>query len=218
MGITVIGILSLSALLSWVVNTVFTIRNVFVSGEGISISVDPEKMPRNILFFPTERLKKELLRDYPLIADVSITKKYPGTLVINASLRTPRALVRTGDTRYAIDKEGVVLDVYPVNTNIPNIFIDIPASSLGHRVTDARILAALSFLLETEGNIVITRISQGEGDTLLATDGVMNILFPQKSDMHAIVRSLQTLLVGFRIKGKLPTTIDLRFDKPVVSF
>lgn len=218
MGLTVVGILLVSALLSWGVNAMFTIRSVEVVGEGVRVSVDPEKMPRNLLFFPVERLKNELLRGYPLIAEMNITKKYPGTLVISATLRAPKALVGAENTLYAIDKEGVVLEEYPEKMHLPKILIDVPPVPSGKRVTDTRILAALSFLLETEGSIAITRITSGEGDTLQATDGVMNILFPQKSDIPAIVRTLQTMLVGFRIKGKLPSTIDLRFDKPVVTF
>ncbi len=218
MGFTVVVILSVSAFLSWGIHTVFTIRSVEVVGEGVRVSVDPEKMPRNLLFFPVARVKDELLRDYPLIADMRITKKYPGTLVVMATLRSPMALVGLGSNLYAIDKEGVVLEEYSKKANIPQILIDVPPVLSGKRVTDTRIVAALSFLLETEGSIPITRITPGEGDTLLATDGVMNILFPQKSDMQAIVRTLQTMLVGFRIKGRLPTTLDLRFDKPVVTF
>lgn len=216
--IMVVVIISVSALLSWGVNTVFTIRNVEVVGEGVRVSVDPEKMPRNLLFFPVAQVKNELLRGYPLIAEMNITKKYPGTLVISATLRAPKALVGAENTLYAIDKEGVVLEEYPEKMHLPKILIDVPPAPSGKRVTDTRIIAALSFLLETEGSIAITQITSGEGDTLQATDGVMNILFPQKSDIPAIVRTLQTMLVGFRIKGKLPSTIDLRFDKPVVTF
>lgn len=218
MGFTVVGMVLVSALLSWGIKTVFTIRSVEVVGESVRVSVDPEKMPRNLLFFPVERLKNELLRDYPLIAEMNITKKYPGTLIISATLRAPKALVGVGNTLYAIDKEGVVLEEYPEKTKMPKILIDAPPAPLGKRVTDTRTLAALSFLLETEGSIAITQITSEEGDTLQATDGVMNILFPQKSDMQSIARTLQTMLVGFRIKGKLPSTIDLRFDKPVVTF
>lgn len=215
---TILAILFVSALLSWAVNTVFTIRSIEVVGAGVGISVDPEKMPRNLLFFPVERVTNDLLRDYPTIATITMKKKYPGTLIIMATLRVPKAIVSTGNSTYAIDKEGVVLEEYPEKTLLPIIRIDVSPVSLGKRMADTRILAALSFLRETEGSIAITRITSGEGDTLQATDGVMNILFPQKSDIQAVARTLQTMLVGFRIKGALPASIDLRFDKPVVTF
>lgn len=217
-ALTILVVLFVSALLSWTVNTVFTIRSIEVVGEGVRISVDPEKLPRNLLFFPVERVKNDILRDYPTIASMSMKKKYPGTLVINATLRVPRAIVSALNGRYAIDKEGVVLESFPEKAGLPSIRIDAPPVPLGKRVTDPRVTAALSFLRETEGSIMLTLITSGEGDTLLATDGVMNILFPQKSDIQAIVRTLQTMLVGFRIKGALPASIDLRFDKPVVIF
>lgn len=217
-AITIIAILSVSAFLSWAVNTVFIIRSIEVVGAGVGISVDPEKMPRNLLFFPVERVKNDLLRDYPTIAMITMKKKYPGTLIIMATLRVPKAIVSTGNSTYAIDKEGVVIEEYPEKTLLPIIRIDAPPVPLGKRVTDPRVIAALSFLQETEGSIAITRITSAEGDTLQATDGVMNILFPQKSDIQAVARTLQTMLVGFRIKGALPASIDLRFDKPVVTF
>lgn len=217
-AISIIAILSVSALLSWAVNTVFIVRSIEVVGAGVDISVDPEKMPRNLLFFPVERVKDDLLRDYPTIASITMKKKYPGTLIIMVTLRVPKAIVTAANSTYAIDKEGVVLEEYPEKTLLPIVRIDAPPVPLGKRVTDPRTLAALSFLRETEGSIAITRITSGEGDTLQATDGVMNILFPQKSDIQTIARTLQTMLVGFRIRGALPASIDLRFDKPVVIF
>lgn len=217
-ALTILAVLFVSALLSWIVNTVFTIRSIEVVGEGVHISVDPEKMPRNLLFFPVERVKNDLLRDYPTIASITIKKKYPGTLVVTATVRVPKAIVNALNDTYTIDKEGIVLESFPEKVGLPLIWIDAPPVPLGKRVTDSRVTAALAILRETEGIIMLTRITSEEGDTLLATDGEMNIFFPQKSDIHAIVRTLQTMLVGFRIKGALPASIDLRFDKPVVIF
>lgn len=217
-ALTILAVFFVSALLSWIVNTVFTVRSIEVVGEGVRISIDPEKMPRNLLFFPVERVKNDLLRDYPTIASITIKKKYPGTLVIMATLRVPKAIVVTLNSTYAIDKEGVVLEEYPEKTLLPIIRIDVPPAPLGKRMTDPRITVGLSFLRDTEGSIAITRITSGEGDTLQATDGIMNILFSQKSDIQAIARTLQTMLMGFRIKGALPASIDLRFAKPVVTF
>ncbi len=217
-ALPILALLCVSALLSWMVNTVFTIRSIEVMGEGVRISVDPAKMPRNLLFFPIERVKNDLLRDYPTIATITMKKKYPGTLIITATLRVPKAIVVTGNSTYSIDKEGVVLEEYPEKVFLPIIRIDVPPAPLGRRMADPRITAALSFLRDTEGSIAITRITLGESDTLQATDGVMNILFPQTSDLQAIARTLQTMLVGFRIKGALPASIDLRFNKPVVTF
>lgn len=216
--VIVIAILGVSAFLSWGINTLFTIRRIEVVGEGLHVSIDPQKMPRNLLFFPVERIKNDLLRDYPTIASISITKRYPGTLVIMATTRVPIAIVASENNSYTIDKEGIVLEEYPEKALLPVIRIDVPPITLGKRVTDTRITAALSFLLETEGSIAITMITSGEGDTLLATDGVMNILFPQTSDIQVVAHTLQTMLMGFRIKGALPASIDLRFDKPVVTF
>lgn len=211
-------VLLVSAVVSWGVNDLFTIRNVEVSGEGIQIAVDPAKLPRNILFFPVDRVTEQILKEYPLVGSVIIKKTYPSTLVIVAVPRKPFAIVGIGRETYELDADGVVLLQYPSETNLPIIGIATRALQPGMKVSDPAVTAAIQFLRETASFLVVSDIIVFETLSLQAHAYSMSIVFPQNARFPILARTLQTVIAGFRIKGKLPTTIDLRFDKPVVTF
>jgi hypothetical protein len=79
-------------------------------------------------------------------------------------------------------------------------------------------VTALAFLNGTRDFLPIQTITIEDDSSLRAKSNTMDILFPQDGSMPAILATLQTLLSGFRIKGTLPTLIDLRFNKPMVKF
>lgn len=216
--VLLIVILFVSGFFVWGVNAIFTIRNVEVASEGIGVVVDQAKLPRNLLFFPVDNVTQQILQDYPLVGSVIIKKKYPSTLVITAVPRKPFAIAGDGREMYALDADGVALTKYPDNTGLPVINIAMPALPPGAIPSDPAVMAAIRFLRETASIVTVSDIVMVDSSSLRAQGESMSIVFPQHADMPALARTLQTMISGFRIKGKLPSTIDLRFDKPVVTF
>ena len=214
----VILVVSVSGFFSWGINGIFTIRNIEVSGDGIQVEVNKNSFPKNLLFFPADTLTAQILKNYPLVASVTLKKKYPGTLVITAIPRKPFAVSGIGREMYLLDKEGVVLEHYPTNTGLPLIHIEVPPTQPGATISDPAIIAALAFLRESASLVPISDIIEYESSALRAQSESMSIVFAQQSDIPIFARTLQMMMSGFRIKGKLPATIDLRFDKPVVTF
>ena len=214
----VILVVSVCGFFSWSVNRIFTIRNIEVSGDGIQVEVNKNSFPKNLLFFPADTLKVQILKNYPLVASVTLKKKYPGTLVITAIPRKPFAASGVGSEMYLLDKEGVVLEQYPINTGLPLIHIAVPPTQPGATISDPAITAALDFLRESASLVTISDVMKVDSSSLRAQTESMSIVFAQQSDIPIFARTLQMMMSGFRIKGKLPATIDLRFDKPVVTF
>lgn len=200
------------------VNSIFTIRNVEVSGERIAVSLDQAKLPKNLLFFPTEQVTGQILKDYPLVASVIVKKKYPSTLVITAVPRKPFVIVGMGTEAYAVDEVGVVLMQYPSGMNLPIVRVATDPQQPGSVISDQKVTTAIAFLRETLPLVTVSEIVEYEGSSLRALGEGVSILFTQESQAQVLARTLQTVITGFRIKGKLPKTIDLRFDKPVVTF
>lgn len=207
-----------SGLFAWGVNALFTIRNVEVSGEGIAVIVDQAKLPKNLLFFPVKQVTEQIRKDYPLVGSVILKKKYPSTLVITAVPRKPFAVAGIGRETYLLDADGVVLTQYPTNTGLPTIRIAMPDVQQGVTISNPAVSAAVLFLRETVSVVPISDIIIFNNSALQAQAESMSIVFAQSGDIPALARTLQTMTVGFRIKGTLPKTIDLRFDKPVVTF
>lgn len=203
---------------SWAINAIFTIRSVEVIGEGMAIVVDQEKLPNNLLFFPVDQVREQIRKEHPLVGDITVRKKYPGTLVITAIARTPFAVVGTDTQTYTSDVQGVVLSQHPDASGLAKVSLAVGAMQPGDTIGDPRVMAALNFLRETAPVVTVSEIAEFDSSSLQAQAEGMSIRFLQDGDRIVLARTLQMLIAGFRIKGKLPTTIDLRFDKPVVTF
>jgi len=196
---------------------VFTVRNIVVDAPGMSITLDNSKMSYNLFFLPTDKLRAELMDRYTLLEDVRFEKRLPATLVIHLTKRAPAVLLLSGRTWYALDKNGNVVDI---GTNVPGLPVfrmEAGAFGLGSTVRDPNVAAALSFYTALAGKIPITEFTVAGDGSIRAVYGNTNIFIPQAGDQKAKADTLQIIIEGFRIKGTLPTVIDLRFDKTIIT-
>lgn len=188
----------------------FAIREITVVGSGIDVQIDKNRMPKTLLFFPSDRIAKKLLADNPRLADVRFEKKYPHTLVITVTSRPAVAILVTPSRRVLIDATGTILtDAGPEGSGLPTIVTSAP---------DVPLSGVLAFLAGVSTFFPVETITIMDNGAVKAHAGDLDIVFTQDGDIPAILTTLQTSLAGFRIKGTLPKGIDLRFDKPVVTF
>lgn len=211
-------ILLMIAVLSWIATVTFTIRAVEVIGHGVVVSLDETKITKNLFLFPSQRIRERLLRDNPLLRNVIIRKKYPHTLVIELVKRRAAAVLLTGDQTVVLDEDGVVLPLSEKGDSLPMIILDVGGVPVGQAVTDGGVLVSLQMMRGLGDAWHIGSITKRESGLLVAKYQESEIFFTQEKDPGVLSATLQTLLTGFRIKGSLPKVIDLRFDKPIVTF
>ncbi len=198
--------------------TLFIIRSIEVVGSGVTVALDRKRFPDNLLFFPIAKMREELLSDNQLLEDVEFTKRYPGTLIIRPILRKPIAVLELPDRTLLLARTGAVVGVAGVGGDLPVIAIESNSYTVGSIITDQRITAALSFIGTVGSFLEIDRITSVDALSIRAKSKETDIIITQNSDMAIVAATLQTMMTGFRIKGTLPHTIDLRFRKPVVTF
>lgn len=215
-GVVIAGIFSVAIFV--LMYSIFTIQTIEVEGSGVHITVDEKHFPKNILFIDEKKLAHELLRQYPQLASVTIDKRYPHTLVITPSLRVGIARIHTGIGSFRVDAEGRVLEDPDIREALPLLDIPVLQPTVGEQITDEAILSAIGFVHKSAAFVPIVTIQVAGGASFLAKSATTDILFPQHGDSGTRAATLQTLMRGFRMKGTLPAKIDLRFDKPVVSF
>ena len=80
------------------------------------------------------------------------------------------------------------------------------------------VIQAIALISKTKSFIQWSRIESFETQSIRAKTGQTDILITQTSDLTYVRDTLQTLMEGFRIKGTMPKSIDIRFSKPVVQF
>jgi cell division septal protein FtsQ len=208
-----------SGMVYWLCSWLFTVKNIVVVGTNIQVAVDEARLPKSLLLFPTAKFRAELLADNPILADIQFQKKYPHTLVIVPTLRT--AVVRLSLTarEVLLDGAGVVLsDVDASSPVLPHLVVPLPTARIGEMIRDSRVLAGISFITGIQNILPIQTIIVEDELSLRAKSDTLDIVFPQDAPMSVTLATLQTLLSGFRIKGILPTFIDLRFNKPIIKF
>ncbi len=214
----VVVLLGLALLSSWILIRVFVIHNVVVDGPGMTIQLDKEKFGKNLLFFPVDTLRKDLLSTYPLLEEVTFERKFPHTLVVHLVRRSTFALLQSSGTVYAIDAYGLVLGSSEFSLTYPSLIFDIGILSIGSRINDDRVEAGLSFLRAMKSYASIQSIKIRDGQSIQAKMGNTNIFLPQLGDLRVKADTLQIIMEGFRMKGTLPTVIDLRHEKPIITY
>ncbi|MCX6792243.1 MAG: hypothetical protein NT149_04370 [Candidatus Gottesmanbacteria bacterium] len=215
----VVLIVLFSGVVYWFCTKMFTINNIVVVGNNIQVQVDGSRLPKTLLLFPAGKLRAQLLATNPILADIQFQKKYPHTLVIVPTLRSAVARLALVSREVLVDEGAIVLtDTDAASANLPRIVVPITVVRIGEKISDPRVTAGIAFITGMRDILPICSVSVEDEQSLRAKSDKLDILFPQRGSTAAILATLQTLLSGFRIKGTLPTFIDLRFNKPIIKF
>jgi hypothetical protein len=213
----ILSALVTSVLLYQFITRFFSIQTIVVVGQNVQLVVDNKKIPKNLLFFPSERIRSEILHDNALLSDIQFQKVFPHTLQIKPIIRTPYARLLVNDRMVLIDRTGVVLQDGDDGKTLPLITVSIDPFRVGETLRSVKVQFALSVLTAMDQYITVKTIMNAEGNDFLIKDGKTDIFITQDKPVSETLATLQMLIAGFRIKGTLPTVVDLRFDKPIVK-
>jgi len=179
---------------------------------------------RNIFRLNSNQEAAAIKTDYPEIEEVVIKKKLPNRLLIDLVEREEfAALTTNGEIWLIVDSQGFVFrQRLKKPSNLPEIFWagDGLQVKIGQLVENQELKAGLLILQEIKNSFVFSNqllIQPGEKITLRLTEGATVYLTAEK-EAAPQVDSLQFILRQSKIEGKLPSLIDLRFDKPVIKF
>jgi cell division septal protein FtsQ len=112
----------------------FQVKNIFISGAE-KISSDEiknfvqNKLEKKILFLRTKtiflininEIEKEVLKNFPSVAEIKIGRKFPDVLNINLVGRSPLANFCQDEKCFLLDKEGIVFEESEPKANLIKI-------------------------------------------------------------------------------------------------
>lgn len=203
---------------NWLINDTFRLRQVEVIGDNLQLEIDAAKV-NNLLFVSTTELEKQIYASYALIKSINVIKKYPDKLQLTIERRHGKAIIYAQNGKYLIDEEGVI--IMPIEAdmdNLPVLIFHLTNVVIGTKVTDTRIFTALRFLAEMKGILPILTISSYDQSSLRVQTEEIDILITQDRPVSETAATLQVLLNRFRMKGNMPTVVDLRFVKPILTY
>jgi cell division protein FtsQ len=132
----------------------FAVRQVTVSGNARLSAADIERLAGNVrgqnIFAVDLAAARERVLTSPWVADVTLARVLPSTLVVDVVERVPMAVARVGDRLFLVDDAGVVIDAYgPAYRDLDLPLVDgLVAASGGRPAADAE-RASLSRALFT---------------------------------------------------------------------
>lgn len=216
--VLIVSISIVSFIVYWFIRTFFVIQTIEIAGDGITVIVDEKKISKNLLFFPSDKMRADILKENQLLEDVVFRKKFPHTLVIQPVLRHPFAIVKTKDRIALVDSKGYVLEYGDLGKKLPILNFSNVQLLKGEKIANEKVLFTILALSKLQPIDPGSSVSEPDSPSIEIVTEKYHLLLSKDVDLTQAIATLQTLIAGFRIKGTLPSVVDLRFDKPVVHF
>ncbi|MEX2178689.1 MAG: FtsQ-type POTRA domain-containing protein [Gemmatimonadaceae bacterium] len=148
---------------------------------------------------------------HPLVRDVDVGRRLPGTLVIRVAEHVPVALVPASGGRgfQAYDVRGVALPIDPARADVDAPILARPDSVMLHLLSEARIRAPALYHRMSEVR------PGGAGEIVLVLDSLSvralaGITLQRLADLEPVEKDLAR-------RGLRPTELDLRYRDQVIA-
>lgn len=200
-----------------VTGPLFLVDTVYVFGDADALP-DTSILQRsyNIFFYPKTKIKS-VLQKLPLVKSVEITRQLPRTVIVRITERTPSVSYINTKQEVLIDSSGQILPRLPRFGNYSQLNCFLGELEVGEKVSDPLVSFGLKLVeaINSTGLAAESLTCNNEGSLALTITGVEVLVSPDKN-VPQTAASLQFLFRQFRIEGKLPQKVDLRFTKPIL--
>lgn len=218
-------VLVVSVSICFLANRYYQVTQIQVASETgpLTLIGIEEFNGKNILLFSEDTVKNTIYENNPLIKKVSVEKVLPGKLVIKIEENQPLAYLVVDRGYFVLADDGRILEK---NKDIQgkkpviNYYQKLTYSSYqaGDRVDLKDIRTALHFTQNVEGlGLPVVSIDINGFDMIRLQLENKMILFTTEKDIRAQDYQLDTLIRQFKVEGRNFKTLDLRFDKPIVT-
>ena len=214
----------------YIKSSYFVVENVIIVGRESNSRVDYNKLERmtvdkNIFKLNLKDIRNYMLKNYPELFDLRLTRAFPDSIVAVITLRKPVAQLYQ-IRYYPIDKDGVILSQvkdYP-NEKLP-IISGAPFDLSGHvgKATDSRyIKKALLLLKELQSSGLLEEHKLVE----INISNIRNIIFFLEDNLEIKIgyedyalrlENLKKILEDPKLNPADIRYIDLRFKEPVIG-
>lgn len=175
---------------------------------------------KNILLINDKNLVGQIKAIDIKIKEVVIKKEIPNKITVQIESRQALAAIPVNGKYYLIDREGLFFSEQLEVNGMAIVNLGLQNIHLGSRIDDRRKFILL-IIDSLKGEDRVADLYEREEDWEVHLSNGTTVLFLKEKteeDNRTALDALQTIISRFRIEGKRPNKIDLRFTKPVVSF
>ena len=201
----------------------FVVKTIKIIGlEEKTLSGVERLGDQNLIFLDKDKWEEEVENENPILKEVEIEKKFPSQILLKVKKRKEKAAIfnPNSSTIFLIDDEGVILEETDEEKNLPIIIAGLQNFKIGDRIRNNNIDLTLGIILVLEEDVLGSKFEIDETRKILkltfSQDTV--ILIGLEEEKEKIIYTLEVLAKKFKIEGKWPKKIDLRFEKPVLTF
>lgn len=198
---------------------------VVASSQPLQLHGLTEIKQKNIVFLSENEVVQTIKKANPYVRTVSMDKQYPDTVILTVQLYTPLAALNVQDGIYILSSDGTLLERTKTkpSSGLPLItfYQKFPYTSYypAQQIQLKEITTALFFVTALkEAGLPCDSIDIKSLDMIVCNVRNKTILFTSQKDTNVQKYELQTIIREFKIEGKDFRSLDVRFDKPVVTF
>lgn len=204
----------------------FRVKDIIIqgqSGKKIEINGLHALEDKQLLFLDEQEEEEFITSRNSYIKSVSITKQYPDTLVIKAEYFKPLAVLQTADGFFLLSDEAHILEKSreSIGNSLPIITyyqtVSFSNYQAGQQLNFKEIQDSIYFLQKLAALRIAVNSIDIQGFHMLGlytTDE--EFLFSSEKDRQQQEYQLEATIREFRISGSKLSSLDVRFDKPVV--
>jgi hypothetical protein len=208
------------------VNEFFLVKNIqLVSNQKFSLSNKEKLINKNILFINKDQTAKKIIRDNFQINTVVVEKVWPNSLRISVSFYEPCVSLIVSSGFFNLSCDGRILQK---NKDIPQY---LPVINYYQKLNsgffqtgdwiDFKDIKQVLFFINKLKEVNLTALTidiKGQDMLVFNLIDSQQIIFSTSKNNGVQNYQLEVLIKQFKIEGKKFKKIDLRFDKPIISF
>ncbi len=208
------------------VDSRFRVKDIVIQGQGGKKTEinGLHALEGKRIFFLKEHEEEELIKTRnSYIKNVSITKEYPEKLFLKVEYYKPLATLQTNDGYFLLSDEAEILEKSrePIGTSLPVITyyqtISFANYQAGQQLNFKEIQDSIFFLQKLAALRITVNSIDIQGFHMLGlytTDE--KFFFSSEKDRQQQEYQLEATIREFSINGNKVSSLDVRFDKPVV--
>lgn len=207
----------------------FEIKKIIVTSKSIGPVYETQIYTdslygKNMLFDKKESLARLMINANPLLKSVVIEKDYPDSLKILVEKYTPSTILKVNSGAFLLSREGVIIrksrEISDVELPFINFYqqLNYDQYQIGDQIDFKDILSAIELSIFTVGmGIKVDTVDIGGNDMIVLNSNGVRFIFAASKSINDQEYQLKTLIKQFRLDGREFISLDLRYDKPVVT-
>ena len=180
---------------------------------------------KNLVLLNTSEEQRRILKSAPELQTVTVKKIFPHTLLVTATKSIPIAQLVNQPNFLLLSSNGKIIKSTNSSTEglIPIVYFQhlrAFESKPGTVITHIEIQKALEVMHNRSAlpfPLKKITINQPGKIVLIFSDTPLTVTFGTKKDIAKILFILHNIITGLERKGVRPSSVNLEFDKPIIT-